>query len=481
MENNKTNIENTIDRALADRSIASIDSKTVFVVVGAIIFTVLVVWGVSLFNVLDRPSERAQQSEVKVRSPEEDAENRERFKQLLSNFDSNLQPILDAQDLADWRKAEVEEIHQIKESAIANFAKGIYSTAISEIENARQNTESLVNDWKLAYEQQFGKALSAFEHGNLDVAEIELNKALAINSIDPRGHELQQKIINAPLINDLFEQLNVAYTENNLDKTITIYQNILQLAPEREDVKEALNESVYIKQNTEFQSHIQKGLDLINKGDLDKADEQYELAKSIFPNRVELQSLAEKLDSVESDQVLESIYLKIERGTLRDDWQYLAKLTNEAVLIYPSDPLINEYRNVSSQVLALLASGVRIKDQAERMSDLTIQEEIKSYVKEALKVSKYSQSLQQLVVEISQNLRLYSVKHDVELSSDGKTHIIVMGEGVVGKTKSKTIQLPLGTYVFEGSRKGYRSKQISVVVDGQKPVNVTLECDERIR
>ena len=481
MQDIKNNSESTFDSVFADKNTISIDRKKFFISTVVVILVALIIVATSVLSNPDRLSEQASKQESIVTSPEEDAKNREQLKQLLSKFDNNLQPSLDIQDLYTWRTQEVENILQLKESAITNFAKGMYLTAISEIEDASKNTEDLIKGWKLAYEEQLNEALFGFEQGKLNIAEIELNKAFEINSIDQRGHELKEKIASAPLIAELFEQLNVAYTENDFDKTIVIYQSILQLSPEREDVKEALNKAVYQQQTALFQSHIQKGMALIEQGELIKADEQYELAKHIFPNRIELQSLAEKLNDIESDQVLDAIHKKIEQGIQRDDWQYLAKLTSEAIVEYPSDPLINEYKKLSSKVLQLLDVGTVYTYQLERMSDLTIQEEVKSYIKEALGASRNSQSLQQLVLEISKNLKKYSAKHDVVLKSDGKTHIIVMGEGVVGKTKSKTIQLPIGTYVLEGSRKGYRSKQISVVVDGKTKINVTLECDERIR
>ena len=69
----------------------------------------------------------------------------------------------------------------------------------------------------------------------------------------------------------------------------------------------------------------------------------------------------------------------------------------------------------------------------------------------------------------------------VLVKSDGKTNIVVVGTGRVGMTKEKSIELKAGTYVFEGSRKGYRNVRVTLTVDPfAENQEVTVVCNERI-
>ena len=52
---------------------------------------------------------------------------------------------------------------------------------------------------------------------------------------------------------------------------------------------------------------------------------------------------------------------------------------------------------------------------------------------------------------------------------------------MVGRTRERTIELRPGQYVFEGKRRGYRTKLVEVVVQANlsAPVEVRIVCDER--
>ena len=69
----------------------------------------------------------------------------------------------------------------------------------------------------------------------------------------------------------------------------------------------------------------------------------------------------------------------------------------------------------------------------------------------------------------------------VRILSDERTEIGIRGVGKVGRVRERTIELVPGEYVFEGKRKGYRSKLVEVRVEANPdaPVEVRIVCDER--
>ena len=70
----------------------------------------------------------------------------------------------------------------------------------------------------------------------------------------------------------------------------------------------------------------------------------------------------------------------------------------------------------------------------------------------------------------------------VLILSDNDTDIGIRGVGRIGRVEKRIVELRPGTYLFEGKRKGYRSKLVEVTIDGggSPPVEVRIICDERV-
>ena len=194
MKNNKNSAASKIDNALLDKSVDTQGNNKQFLILGAgFVFVVLIIFAMDS----QEPIQQIPSLQTTAITPEENSSNRERFKKLLAEFDSNLQPLIENRDIIKWQESSVQKINDKKESAIASFAKGTYFLAIEQIEDSVSQAKSLLDKWQKAYEQQLNKAVVAFELEKIDVAEVELNKALSINSSDQQGIELQRKIKNS--------------------------------------------------------------------------------------------------------------------------------------------------------------------------------------------------------------------------------------------------------------------------------------------
>ena len=69
----------------------------------------------------------------------------------------------------------------------------------------------------------------------------------------------------------------------------------------------------------------------------------------------------------------------------------------------------------------------------------------------------------------------------VTITSDNDTYIKVLGVGIVGEVKTKTIQLKPGTYRLEGSREGYRSVIENIhVTPLTTDLSVHIICTEKV-
>jgi len=92
-----------------------------------------------------------------------------------------------------------------------------------------------------------------------------------------------------------------------------------------------------------------------------------------------------------------------------------------------------------------------------------------------------SAKLGEKINQVEQLIEKENQPIDVTIRSDNRTYIKVLGVGVVGKVREKTIQLKPGKYQLEGRRDGYRSIIVDVVVEKSgTPIVINVQCNERV-
>ncbi|WP_440056721.1 hypothetical protein ACSLBF_17725 (plasmid) [Pseudoalteromonas sp. T1lg65] len=413
-------------------------------------------------------------------SAEEIESLRTQFKTSLSAFEEQYQPLLDNEELSSWQSEQVEEALQTKEAAISHFASGSYKSAVASLEQAVLITEHAKSQWDGDFEAFYNEAVSHFSHDELAASQLALNKAKKVKPSSSQLIELQQQLDDYPYIQQQYQQYNVAVTENNLQKQITILQRILSRDSEHEPAKSDLARVKARVIEQRFQAYINEGLSLLAKGDMQGADAAYVKASKIFPNRAELNVLAKKLDKQDAALTLQSVTQQLTELSEQDKWAEIQTLVAQAEPYFPSDAVVARYKEQASVILTLRRDAQVYLQKPERLADDNIQGNAKNLIKKAIPYLTLSQSLSDDIRMIGEHIDKASQTYPLTIISDGRTHIEVLRNGVIGKTKSKTIQLTAGTYILEGSRKGYRNTQVTVTIDKNTNNSVNLVCNERI-
>ncbi|ODB35623.1 hypothetical protein BB427_03205 [Pseudoalteromonas sp. BMB] len=413
-------------------------------------------------------------------SVEETESLREQFKNSLSVFETQYQPLLDDVELSSWQSEQVNEALKTKELAISQFATGSYKSAVVSLELAMSLTKSAKSQWDSDFEAFYSEALSHFNNDELAASQLALNKAKNVKPSSSQLTELQQQLDDYPYIQKQYQEYNVAITENNLQKQITILQRILSRDSEHEPAKSDLARIKVRVIEQRFQAYINEGLSLLAKGDLQGADAAYVKASKVFPNRAELNVLAKKLDKQDADLTLQSVTQQLTELSEQDNWAEIQTLVAQAEPYFPSDALVAKYKEQASAILSLRRDAQVYLQKPERLADDNIQGNAKALIRKAIPYMSISQSLADEIKLIGENIDKASQAYPLTIISDGRTHIEVLRTGVLGTTKNTTIQLTAGTYVLEGSRKGYRNKQVTVTIDKNTNNTVNLVCNERI-
>lgn len=147
---------------------------------------------------------------------------------------------------------------------------------------------------------------------------------------------------------------------------------------------------------------------------------------------------------------------------------------------FSQDAQLKRSADQANAILRAQQSILRFTSQPERIADVNIRQAAQTTLEQSLLLLSESQALAGHARTLATYIDQYSVSLPVTVKSDGQTFIKVIGVGVVGEVEEKEIQLTPGTYTFEGSREGYRSKRVNLEVGEAYPNTITLVCDETI-
>ncbi len=406
---------------------------------------------------------------------------RDAFKQKLVEFEESIEPALQNPALLAWQEAGVQAVLGEKDSALVHFAKGAFVTALSELEQAESSYKALIEAWQADFEQHYQLAQRAFDQEKLAEATLSIQQALTINPDEPNGLALQKKIADFPEIQGWFKQWDIAVAEKNITKQIAAMEAILALDAAQTDVAEALAQAKKDHAEQRFAGYIRSANQAIDEENIALAQQHLASAKRIFSSRSAWVQANQRLDALHSKQEAQKLKQQVEQASANDDWAAVLRASEQGLSLVQNDAYFNEQKTVAESVLKATQKAARFISSPKRLADDNIHQAAENFIKEHVLLTTKSprfgaqlQALQGLMKDAKQPI-------SVLVKSDKRTDIFVLGTGVVGKVSSKTVDLPPGDYIFEGRRKGYRNKRISVSLRAGEPQQaITLVCDERI-
>ena len=121
------------------------------------------------------------------------------------------------------------------------------------------------------------------------------------------------------------------------------------------------------------------------------------------------------------------------------------------------------------------------QQRPERLTDNTVRSLAQQEVDDAHALAQKSPKLLAQIRALEEVMDDVNTPRDVTITSDNDTYIKVLGVGLVGEVKRKTIKLKPGTYRIEGSRDGYRStiREIEVSPSATN-LSVHIACTEKV-
>ena len=136
---------------------------------------------------------------------------------------------------------------------------------------------------------------------------------------------------------------------------------------------------------------------------------------------------------------------------------------------------------LAKEILRLQSVLAQYEKSPYRLTDNSVLNEAKKILEYASHFSEHSSRLRKKINKLNEIIATFNQLISVKVTSDNMTDIQVRGIGRLGRIHNKTIELKPGYYTFEGTRNGFKSKLLQVLIPYNKSnYSVRIICDEPI-
>ena len=233
--------------------------------------------------------------------------------------------------------------------------------------------------------------------------------------------------------------------------------------------------------NNKFDNHISLGFSEIENHETKKARYHYQKAEKIYPERPELKALLKQILIEEKSYRTEQALKQAEQATREDNWVGAMAEFEKAKKNMPSNEEAIKGIKLAKEILRLQSVLTQYEKSPYRLTDNGVLNEAKKILEHASHFSKQSSILRKKIKQLSELIATFNQLISVMVTSDNMTDIQVRGIGKLGSIYNKTIELKPGYYTFEGTRNGFKSKLLQVLIPYNKNnYSVRIICDEPI-
>lgn len=447
----------------------------------AILLCGLLLFGLSSFNFSEKNKVPDITSEKELLAESDREEIRGEFKEILQHYENEIEPRLQLANVEAWNRDASFEINELKKSVMLDFSSGEYLVAKDNLQLLTGKALEVLEEAGQIYRENLQKATSFLAEDLYDEAKLHIEKALTVDSQSPEALVAQLKIEKLPFLLPLLNGAKVARAENDLEKEYDFLRQVLEIAPEREEVSQRMQVLAELIKAQKFDTHIALGFAAIEKAKAKEARSQYKEAKDVDPERAELSVLLGQLLALEKSIRVKLAIKRAEQAIRRDDWQQVKVNFAKAAKDAPGNKTVAEGQRRADFVLGLLARFNQYSKNPYRLSNVDVRKEAQQTLAQAKSASAYSFTIKRQAEQLAELIAKVNRVIPVTVVSDNKTYVSVRGVGKVGVVSQKTVQLKPGKYTFEGARSGYKSKLVQAFIPyDQSDFNVRVICDEPI-
>jgi len=420
-------------------------------------------------------------SKIEKISESDTAIIREEFKELFQKYKSELKPRLYEANLKDWNQKALLELNEQEEHMMLYFSNGDYFSALAGIKSLTTKAIEVIDESDKIFRDNIEKATSLFSDDLYREAKLYIEKALVVAPQSTKAQVLQQDIEKLQQILPLLNKANTARAENNLLNESNFLEQVLKINSKRPVETERLELLKRIIRKQNFDNHILLGFSKIENHETREARYHYQKAEKIYPEGLELKALLEQILAEEKLYRTGQALKQAEQATREDNWVQAKAEFEKAQKNMPSNEEAIKGIKLAKEILRLQSVLTQYEKSPYRLADNGVLNEAKKILEHASYFSKQSSILRKKIKQLSELIATFNQLISVMVTSDNVTDIQVRGIGKLGSIYNKIIKLKPGYYTFEGTRNGFKSKLLQVLIPYNKNnYSVRIICDEPI-
>lgn len=406
---------------------------------------------------------------------------REQVKDLLAEFQQQIEPLLAAPEFGVWDGAAQRELMAAKQAAFEKFSKGQYEEALADMNAVTARARAALSARDAAFDTALAAARKAYDADNHTDAEFEITRAQQLRPDSADAAALAADVARLPGILSAISKAAVARVENNAEAEEKHLEAALALDPERIELADRLSDLRSARKERDYGTRIESGLAHVSARRLPQARADLKAARSLFADRRETRLLSQQIEELSRQLEFETMMSGAASARAGDDWTAAEDFYARAGAIVPDDPRVTGGYNLAREINGLQTDLSAIQAAPERLASEMVADRASALVSKARDVAELSPSLAARAQKVAELVAAYGTKVSIRILSDGVTRISVRGVGQVGATTDRTIELRPGSYTFEGTRAGFRSKLVEVdIPPGTEGLVLEIYPDEPV-
>jgi tetratricopeptide (TPR) repeat protein len=421
------------------------------------------------------------ESKIKELSESDIEKVREEFKELFQQYKDVLEPRLQAANLEHWNQNALSEINELDENMMLNFSNGDYLNALNNIKSLTTKTLAILDESEKIFKDSLEKATLFFSDDHYDKANLHIERALVVAPQSTEARALQHDIEKLQHILPLLNKAKAARAEHDLLNEHNLLEQVLNINSKRQEETKRFNLLKLMIRNNSFDTHISSGFSEIENNRIKEARYHYQRAKKIDPKRKELKALLNQVLAIEKTYRIQQAIRRAEQATHEDSWQQAKAAYVKVIKDMPENEVAIKGLKRANEILEFQSVLGQYIKSPYRLTDSGVLSAAKKILMQAEYASNHSSGIKKQIEQLNKLIEKFNRLIPVKVMSDNMTDIHVRGIGKLGVILHKTIQLKPGNYTFEGTRKGFKSKLLQVVIPyDQKNYSVSIICDESI-
>ena len=377
--------------------------------------------------------------------------------------------------------AAVERVNLTRDKALEAHRDGDSDSALRLLAGAVQEAEELVRNEEARFRLALRAAEDAYAAGNAADARMHISQALRQRPDDPVAKSWETRIARLPELLAERRKAEDARAAGRLRDERGALRRIVELDPDDTGARERAAAIDRELREQAFARAIAQGRQAVENRALEPAKQALAEAQRRDPEHADTRQLQTQVAALERALIRDRHLAAAEQAAARDDWEAALDAFERARAIEPTHDAAVSGSGLATRIVNAQRAVDEFLSRPGRLGSARVADAARDALRQAAALTALSTRLASSAEGLERTIEAARTPVPVRIVSDGETEIGIRGVGTVGRVRERTIELLPGEYVFEGKRRGYRSKLVAVVVQANldAPLEVRVVCDER--